>query len=398
MSTIPQVVLLIETSRGYGRDVLGGIVRYARLHGPWSLYLTPGDFKQAVPKIEQWGGTGIIARIETSEIGKALLATKLPIVALDLSQSQLDPRSPFRRCSELSSDSHRAAQLAATHLLDRGFQHYAFVGIAGRIWSQRREAAFCAAIREAGFEPHVYSPPRWRGDRQWHREQSILEDWLRNLPRPIGLMACNDDRGRKVIEACRGAGVQVPEQAAVIGVDNDELLCELCDPPLSSVALNAERGGFEAAAVLAGLMSRRIRKPRRIMAPALHVVTRRSSEISALDDFEVAQALRIVQEKAATSLWIDAIAGMLAMSRRSLEIRFERAMGRTIHDEIRRVRLERARRLLLETDLSLDKIAAIAGFNTASYLGQVFKSHTDMTPNQYRRSNRGEFELQRKGQ
>lgn len=280
MSTIPRVALLIETARGYGRDVLRGVVRYARLHEPWSFYLTPGDFKQAMPKIKQWGGTGIIARIETPEIGKALLATNVPIVALDLSQSQLGPRSPFRRCSELSSDSRRAAQLAAEHLLDRGFQHFAFVGIAGRIWSQRREEAFCDAIREAGFEPHVYSPPRRRADRHWYREQTVLEDWLRDLPQPVGLMACNDDRGRQLMEACRGAGVQVPEQAAVIGVDNDELLCELCAPPLSSVAINAARGGFEAAALLAGLMFRRIRKPGRIVAPALHVVTRRSTEIS----------------------------------------------------------------------------------------------------------------------
>ena len=391
MSTIPRVALLIETARGYGRDVLRGVVRYARLHGPWSFYLTPGDFKQAVPKIKQWGGTGIIARIETPEIGKALLATKLPLVALDLSQSQLKPGSPFRRCSELSSDSRRAAQLAAEHLLDRGFQHYAFVGIAGRIWSQRREEAFCAAIREAGFEPHVYSPPRRKADRHWYREQAILEDWLRDLPRPIGLMACNDDRGRQLMEACRGAGVPVPEQAAVIGVDNDELLCELCDPPLSSVALNAERGGFEAAVLLAGLMSRRIRKPRRIVAPALQVVTRRSTDISALEDLEVARALRLVQEKATTPLRVDDIAGMLSMSRRSLEIRFERAMGRTIHREICRVRLERAKRLLLETELPLDKVAAGAGFNTASYLAQVFKNDTGMTPRQYRNSNRGQL-------
>ncbi len=390
MRTSPRVALLIETARGYGRGVLRGVVRYARMHGPWAFYVTPGDFKQVVPKIKQWGGTGIIARIETPEIGRALLATRLPIVALDLSNAQLTPDSPFSRCSELSSDSRHAAELAAEHLLDRGFRHYAFVGIAGRIWSQRREQSFCERIRRAAFEVHVYPAPRRKTDRQWAREQTILEDWLRGLPKPVGLMACNDDRGREVLEACRGAGLRVPEEAAVVGVDNDELLCELADPPLSSVALNAERGGFDAAALLAGLMSHRIRKPRRIMTAALDVVARRSTDVTAIEDSEVANAVRFIYENAGGPLRIDDIADEMAISRRSLEIRFERALGRTLHEDIRRVRLERAIRLLLETDLSMTTVAETSGFNTPSYLAQVFKRHTGMTPAQYRRQSRGE--------
>lgn len=391
MATIPRVALLIETAREYGRGVLRGIMRYARQHGPWAFYVTPGDFEQVVPKIKQWGGSGIIARIETPAVGEALLSTGLPIVALDLNQAQLTSDGPFRRVSELSSDSARAAELAAEHLLDRGFRHYAFVGIAGRIWSERRERAFGDRIRAAGFEPLVYPAPRRKAERQWPREQAILEDWLRELPKPLGLMACNDDRGREVLEACRGAEVQVPEEVAVVGVDNDELLCELADPPLSSVALNAEQGGFEAAALLARLMSRRIRKPRSIVAPALHVVTRRSTDVTAQEDREVARALHFIHENAAGKLRIEDMALEMAISRRALEIRFERALGRTLHDEIRRVRLERATRLLLESDLPMGNVAAAAGFAKASYFAQVFKQHMGMTPAQYRRSARGEL-------
>ncbi len=390
MAAIPRVALLIETSREYGREVLRGVMRYARLHGPWAFYITPGDFMQAVPKIKQWGGTGIIARIETPAVGKALLATKLPIVAMDLNVAQLGSGSLLSRCSELSSDSSHAAELAAKHLLERGFRNYGFVGVADRIWSQRREAAFSAAIQKAGFDPYVYPLPRRKADRQWDREQAILEDWLRGLPKPLGLMACNDDRGRQVMEACRGAGLQVPEQAAVVGVDNDTLLCELADPPLSSVALDAERGGFEAAALLAGLMSRRIRKPRHIVASALRVVTRHSTDVTVLEDTEVAQALRYIRENATQPLGINEIAYAAAISRRSLEIRFKKAMGRTVHDELRRVRLDRAMQLLAETHLSLAGIAAASGFNTPSYLAQIFKQETGMTPAQYRRTERGE--------
>jgi len=300
------------------------------------------------------------------------------------------PTGTYQTCSELSSDSEQAAELAAEHLLDRGFHHYAFVGVPGRIWSQRRKEPFVERIRSAGFEPHVYPGPRRKRDWHWAREQALLEDWLRQLPKPIGLMACNDDRGREVMEACRGAGVQVPEEAAVVGVDNDELLCELADPPLSSVALNAELGGFEAAKLLAGLMSGRIRKPRRIVAPALHVVTRRSTDVTAIDDPDVASTLRFIYENAVGSLKIDDLAARLAISRRSLEIRFERQVGRTMHEEIRRVRLERATRLLLETDLAIDRVAEASGFNTPSYLAQIFKKHKGLTPAQFRRRSHGE--------
>ena len=258
MSRTPKVALLIETSRGYGRALLRGVVRYARLHGPWGFYVTPGDFAQVLPRMQSWGGTGIIARIETPGVARAVLDSGLPAIALDLAEEQLRPDHPLARFSEIASDSHGAARMAAEHLLERGFRHYAFVGTTGRVWSDRRLESFCARIREAGFQPHVYDPPRARRDRVWEREQLVLARWLAELPRPIGLMSCDDDRGREVLEACRAGGLHVPEEVAVIGVDNDELLCELADPPLSSVALNVEPGGYR----LAGLLDRLMRAPR----------------------------------------------------------------------------------------------------------------------------------------
>ena len=384
MPDIPKVALLIETARGYGRGLLRGIVRYARLHGPWAFYVTPGDFEQALPKMQQWGGTGIIARIETPAVARAILAAGLPTIALDLSDEQLQPESPLSRLSEVASDSLHAAQMAADHLLERKFQHYAFVGIAGRVWSRRREESFCNRIRSAGFEPHVYSPPRRLPDRAWEREQVSLAEWLRKLRTPLGLMACNDDRGREVLEACRAADIHVPEEIAVVGVDDDELLCDLADPPLSSVALSTERGGYEAAALLDKMMRGRIRKPRRLVVEPLHVVTRHSTDIVAMADPEVAEALRFIHHNAGKPIQIEDILERLQVSRRTLEIRFRQAVGRTIHAEIQRVRLERARRLLLESDLPIPKVAASAGYGSASYLSQVFRHELGMTPAKYR--------------
>jgi LacI family transcriptional regulator len=382
---IPKVALLVETARGYGRDLLRGIVRYARLHGPWSFYVTPGDFEQAVPKMQQWGGTGIIARIETPRIAKAILETGLPTIALDLSPSLLAAQSALAELSEVASDSHQAAIMAADHLLQRGFTQFGFVGFPDRVWSERREAGFYERIRAAGFEPHLYPVPRKRRDRHWEREQGILARWLSELPKPIGVMACNDDRGRQVLEACREAGIFVPEQIAVIGVDNDQLLCDLADPPLSSVALNAEAGGYRVAALLDKMMQGRVRRKQTLVVEPLYVVVRRSTDIIALDDGEVAAAVRFVHENAGRPIGVDDVVRHLQLSRRTLEIRFQKVVGRTVHAEIQRVRLERARQLLAETDLSIPKVAEATGYGSASYLGQIFRQVLGTTPARFRR-------------
>jgi len=385
MEPVPKVALLIETARGYGREILRGIVRYSRLHGPWSFYVTPGDFEQALPKMEQWGGTGIIARVETPKVADAILATGLPVIALDLSEQQLSPESPLAGLCEIISDSHHAARMAAEHLLERGFRDYAFVGVPGRIWSQRRQESFSQRLAESGFEPHVYQAPKRKRDREWGREQTIMADWLRTLPKPVGLMACNDDRGREILEACRAAGMQVPEEIAVVGVDNDALLCDLSDPPLSSVALNAERGGFEAAMLLDRLMRGEVEEREQIVVEPLHVVTRRSTDVIALHDREVAEALGFIRAAASRPIRVDHVVADLGLSRRTLEIRFQKALGRSIHAEIQRVHLERAKRLLLETDLPIPKVAEISGFTTASYFAQAFRREFDTTPARYRR-------------
>jgi len=387
MTPMPKVALLVETARGYGREVLQGIVRYARLHGPWAFYVTPGDFIQSLPKMEEWGGTGIIARIETPQVAKAILATRLPVVAMDLSEEQLAPGSPWLRMSQLNSDSEGAVRLAVEHLREKGLRHLAFVGLAGKIWSDRRQQAFVRQVEAAGDVAHVYPHAR-RQRLPWGREQTVLARWLAGLPKPAGVLACNDDRGRAVLEACRQARLRVPEELAVIGIDNDELLCDLSDPPLSSVALGAERAGFEAAALLDQLMAGRVKKPQRLVAAALGVVARRSTDVLLHDDPEVAAALRFIHDNAGRPIRVYDVAASLGDARRTLEIRFRQALGRSIHAEIQRTRLQRAKQLLLETDLPLPKVAGACGFGSPSYLAAVFHRNLGMTPVKYRAHNR----------
>ncbi|MEZ6197149.1 MAG: DNA-binding transcriptional regulator [Planctomycetota bacterium] len=382
--TTPKVALLIETSRGYGREFLRGVARYARLHGPWGLHLTPGDFEQVLPRMRNWTGTGIIARIETPQIARAILKTGLPTVALDLSREQLRPENPLSALSEVASDSHAAARMAAGYLIERGLRSFAFVGRRNRIWSQRRRDGFLERLREDGFDAAVFRAPRGSAHASGGGRPSALAEWLAELPRPVGVMACDDDRGREVLEACRVAGRAVPDETAVIGVDDDRLLCELADPPLSSVALNAEGGGFRAAALLDDLMRGRVRKPRRLLVEPLRVVTRRSTDLLAVQDFEVARAVRVIQDRAGNGIQVGDVVAHVQISRRALETRFRAAMGRTIHDEILRIRVEKAKALLQGSELPIDRIAASAGFGTASYLSQIFRRRVGLTPGKYR--------------
>ncbi|TWT83995.1 Xylose operon regulatory protein [Planctomycetes bacterium CA13] len=386
----PKVALLVETARGYGQQMLRGIIRYSRLHGPWRFYLTPGDFEQALPRMREWGGTGIIARVETPAIAKAIFESGLPTIALDLSNQHLTAVHTLSQFSEVKSDSEGAAKMAAEYLLRRGFQEFAYVGIAHRIWSEKRQESFCQAIEKAGCKVHQYQPPKSARNHVWEREQPRLAKWLSNLPLPIAVMACNDQRGREVAEACHLAGIRIPEELALIGVDNDDLLCELSDPPLSSVALNASGVGYRAAELLDRMMRGEKVDHQCLIAEPLNVVTRRSTDMIAIDDADIVEAIRFIHDHANESIQVADIVERLNISRRNLEIRFLHTVGRTLHSELQRIRLQRARTLLLESDLPIPKIAEVSGYRTPSYFIQVFRKSYGITPSRYRRKLRGD--------
>jgi LacI family transcriptional regulator len=334
--------------------------------------------------MKQWGGTGIIARIADHRIAQAVLAANVPTIALGLTDEQMRPDNPLSRLSEISSDPVQVSRLAADHLLERRFTCFAYVGSDDRGWAKRREVAFQRYLTERGFMPFIYPTPKKSQDRDWEREQALLSRWIAKLPMPIGLFACDDDRGREVLEACKLAGVNVPEDVAVVGVDNDEVFCELADPPLSSVVLNAETAGYRAATLLDSMMQGRTRKRQHLVVEALGVVTRRSTEILAVEDDDVANALQFIRRQQGREISVDRVADEVAMSRRSLEKRFRETIGRTVLEEIQLTRLERAKRLLLETTHPISKVSEIAGFGSAGYFIQFFQKHVGKTPRRYR--------------
>ncbi len=389
MPRTPQVALLLETSTEYGRGLLRGILRYSRLHGPWSLHVAPGHLDQALPKSKSWCGTGIIARIRSPEMEKMILSTRLPFVASSLSESR--PPVAGSNFAEIRTDSEGIAMMGAAHLLEAGFRSFAFCGFTNCHWSTVRENAFIQFSKEKGYVCSAHriplanwmQRPNWIAS--WQHEQPIMVKWLKSLTKPAGLMACNDVCGREVLQACASAGLNVPDEVAVVGVDNDEMMCELSNPPLSSVALDVESAGYKAARLLDQLMRGQKAVERVVWVGPTHVATRRSSYVIAQEDSLVARALQIIRERARHTLSVYDVTEGLGVSRRTLERRFFRAIGRTVLSEIMRCHLQRAKQLLLETDLPCHKVAAEAGFGSQKTFNRTFSCKEGTTPQNFRR-------------
>lgn len=283
------------------------------------------------------------------------------------------------------SDDRAVGSLAADHMLERGFKHFAFCGFGDQVWSLGRREGFTQRLTERGHSCDLWESP-WVGPqaRSWEREQTQIARWLQSLRLPVGLMACNDMRGQHVLDACQRLDRAVPEEVAVVGVDDDAVLCNLCHPPLSSVVPNAERVGFEAAALLDRLMSGgQAPAPLQLIEP-VGVRTRQSTDVLAIDDPGVAATLRFIRERAFQGCSMKDVIRRAAMSRSVLERKFRHYLGHSPQAEIRLIQLKRVKELLADSDLPLNEIAALAGYTHPEYMSVVFKRATKQTPGQYR--------------
>lgn len=381
-----EVALLIETSNGYARGLLKGIIAYTREHESWSIYLgehARGDDPPAW--LRRWRGDGVIARIENDRIAAAVVESALP--AVDVSAARKVASLPW-----VETDDRAIADAAARHLLERNFRHLAYCGDERFNWSRWRGEHFVRAAAEAGVPCDVYAPSR-RARRDWDAMEDEIGRWLLSLSRPVGVMASYDIRARHVLDACRRVGLAVPDEVAVIGVDNDEFLCDLSDPPLSSVAPDTLRTGYEAAALLDRLMSGRERSHgQAIFVRPLAVIARRSTDVLALGDPDISAAVRFIREHACEGIAVKDLLDEVPLSRRVLEDRFQKLLGRTPHDEIARVRFDRVHRLLRETRLPLAEIAHRSGFRNAEYLATAFRRTFGISPTTYRQSGGLTFE------
>lgn len=371
---------MVETSLAYGRNLLRGVIRYLRSHEPWSVFFELRELGASAPAwLSDWRGDGIICRPTNPALAALFRKKRIPVVDLNDVHDGLGlPR--------IESDQAAIGKLAAEHLSERGFRRFAYCGFTGHAWSRKRRAGFEAALGAAGDVVAAHESP-WGGPsaHPWEQEQKRIGDWLRTLPRPVGIFACNDLRGQHVLDACQRVGLAVPEDVAVIGVDDDPLVCELCNPPLSSVVPNPERIGYEAASLLARLIAGEKPAHADVQVAPLGVTARQSTDVLAIDDPHVAAAVRYIREHACAGATVSDVLARVPLSRTILERLFRKYLGRSPQAEIRAVQLKRAKQLLAETDLRLERIAELAGFAHPEYLSVVFKRETGQTPGRYRR-------------
>ncbi len=388
LTRMPQVALLLPTSVKTAREMLRGILQFVRFHGPWAVHIIEGrEGEQKLLHPATWGFTGIIGILDNRHDTKRLLAARIPIIVTGL----LDyvPAKPPPWLGRILCDNRPIGQQAAEYFLNLKFRHFAFIGeVNGSFWSEERRAAFCERLTQDGFSCAVYPRLSAAARKDFSVEQTVLCGWLKALPKPIALLAANDVRGRQVLDACLTAGVAVPQEVAVLGVDNDELLCETTNPQMSSIQMSTEQAGFEAARMLDGMMrGKRRGAPRQtvITYGFSHLVTRNSTETVQIADMLVARTLEFIRINASVDVTVDELVRHLHASRRTLETRFKAVMGRTVYAEILRVRLERIQTLLRETPLSIEAIAGTCGFSDASHLSKLFKQHFAITPSAFRR-------------
>jgi len=375
---IPRIFILMDPARGYDRALLEGMARYALTHGPVQI-IHPPPFWARQPGqpiadlIVRSCAQGIVM-VETEDT-EALRALKLPMVVSPNTRRQIPD------VVNVVTDHAAIGAAGAEHLIQAGFRQFAFCGYSRQFWSEERQIGFVERLRAEGFDANVYQA---RLATPIEEEADLLE-WLRTLPKPAGVMACVDERGRKLIEICTATGLRVPDELGILGVDDDELLCELTPVPLSSISNNGERIGFDAAACL----HRMICSPEvSVDEPALMVLptgctARQSTDFVNEEDPAFAAAVRYIRDHVCDALRADEVAAAVNMTRRTLERRFATYLGRSIHAEIRRTRIKLFSRLLLDTHWTVAEIATHLNMPDTEHAARYFKAETGMTPREY---------------
>jgi LacI family transcriptional regulator len=379
-----RVALIYDATHTYDLKVMTGVAAYLHHSGNYNVYIERNALKdQRLPSLRSWDGDGIIANFDHPTVARAVTLSKLPAVAFGSGHGWYVRGSPI---PYFSTNHSMVASMAADHLLARGLRHFGYCGYVRNAingWSDEREKSFVKCLDERGFSCHVYRP-RHKTVQPWISLQNSLGKWLTRLQKPVGVMAANDDRAHHVLEACRTVGLRVPDDVAVIGVNNDELLCLLTSPSLTSIEQGAKQMGYEAAGLLERLICGKELKRRRFVFDPMAIITRQSTDVFAVDDSSVAKAMKFIQEHAFEGIKVPNVVTEAAISRSGLEMRFVKATGYTIHAAIRKVQLDRARLLISNTNLPVKQIATNVGFRSVQHMTRLFGEAFHQSPGKYR--------------
>ena len=373
-----KIALCMNLDDHYEHGIARGVVRYAKQKSDWRLYGYGWMFRP-VEDLEYWRGSGIVARVESQEDARRMASLGIPVV---------DVAGAYTSAgfSQVNNDDYATGTNAGEYLLSCGFKRFAYCGVAGTGWSEERQKGFRDAVRGRASDIDVFeeSLPWW----EKLENSEHLGEWLSTLRRPVGIFTCNDTAGVKVTELCRKLDIHVPEEAAILGADNEDILCELSLPSLSSIELDCDAIGFRAAELLNDLIEAGAQsggqRGETLLIPPLEIAERESTKVFASEDPLVKQAVQFIRANATSGINVLDVLQHIAASRRNLEIRFRDEMGRSLHDEIVRVRLEHARILLRTTGMTVANVASESGFGTLQRFHALFKDWTGISPGAFR--------------
>lgn len=374
---IPQLAILVSTSTGWGRRIIKGILAYVNETGPWHVWLRPETPSNIQDLPKGWRGDGIIARVASPALAEKITASGIPVI--NVADTLLEGFcAPCVR-----TDDRAGTHMAADFFVDRGFRNIAYVGSrhsANPIWYGN---AFAETLEKKRLPCHQFFI---NGADPDNNEQ--LVEWLKRLPKPAGILVWGHGNGRRVLDCCMQVGISVPHDIAVLCGSYDELLSYACFPTLSGILSPTEQIGYTAARMLHQKLQGKEVPNETTYIPPVGIMERLSTDTLAVEDPRMVQVVKFIREHAYESINMDDVLKAVPMARRSLERRFQKIFGRSPLDEIRRLRIDKARSLLAETNLPMQQIAEACGYATYNYLTHVFKQVTDMTPSAYRKKMR----------
>ncbi|WP_052010177.1 MULTISPECIES: XylR family transcriptional regulator [unclassified Alteromonas] len=390
------ITLLLNASKIFDRQIIEGIGRYLQTsNADWDLYLEE-DFLTRLEHFDEWHGDGVIADFDNPAIEQTLLNTKVPVVGVGGSYQNKEnyPGIPY-----VATDNYALVEAAFEHLRQKGIERFAFYGSPisqGQRWAQEREQAMLAITKRHGYECYVYRGHAVRAE-TWQYSQKRLTDWLKSLPTPTGIVAVTDSRARHLLQACDHLGLLIPERFAVIGIDDDELTRFLSRVSLSSVRQGCLEMGFQAAKLLHRQLLGSPPKVTQLLVPPISVAERQSTDFKAIKDPLVMQASHFIRMNACKGIKVDQVLDQIGISRSNLETRFKEERGHSIHTEIHNEKLDRACRMLRETEVHSSEIAKHCGYPSVQYMYALFRKHFDQTPVEYRQASKlNKFESESK--
>lgn len=381
-----RLIFSTDFTEAFAHYLLRGILTYSKGGESWVVCKMPPAYREqfgmegVLKWAKKWRADAIISQFENDDPVEIFGENGIIAVALDY-------KSRFTSIPNITSDYLLAGQMAADFFIAKGFRNFAFYGYKAAVWSDERCDGFCARITEKGFGDNFYEFREEMGG-FWHYESAGLEEWLLSLPRPTALLVCDDNRGNRITELCRMAGIRIPEEIAVLGVDDDELSCSLSDPPLSSIHMNVEKGGYEAAQLIDRLLHNTCSNSEDVFIEPVKIVNRLSTDIYSTTDPCVLSALKYIHRNLASSMGVLDVVKQVPLSRRLLEMRFKEVTGMPVYQYIFHLRMERFARLLLDTDDPIAEISASVGLLNYKNVARQFNLFKGCSPSEYRKKHR----------